>query len=75
MSVEQQPPSNLLDPIGRSVWNVLCGAGGPLSKLNEKVDKIKGEAKAVSDLNQTVVELNETLKDTNNILRKLLNKI
>ena len=75
MSVGKQPPSNILDPIGRSVWNVLCGAGGPMSKLNEQVDKIKGEAKSVSDLNQTVVELNETLKDTNNILREFLNKI
>jgi hypothetical protein len=74
MSVDQPPPS-IIDPIGRSVWNVLCGAGGPMSKLNNQIDKIKEETKSVSDLNQTVIELNGTLKDTNSILRELLNKI
>ena len=70
-----QPPSSIINPISKSVWGILCGPGGPMTKLNEQVDKIKDEAKSVSDLNQTVGEFNETLKETNSILRELLNEI
>ena len=73
--MNNQIPPGFTDPISRSVWNVLCGTGGPIFKLNNQIDKIKEETKSVSDLNQTVIELNDTLKDTNSILRELLNKI
>lgn len=73
--MNSQIPPGFTDPISRSVWNVLCGVGGPMSKLNNQIDKIKEETKSVSDLNQTVIELNNTLKDTNSILREFLNKM
>ena len=73
--MNSQIPPLFADPISRSIWNALHGPEGPMSKLNDQVDKIKGEAKSVSDLNQTVIELNNTLKDTNSILREFLNKI
>ena len=74
MSVDTPPP-NIVDPIGRAVWNVLCGSGGPVSKLNEQVDKIRNETKSVGELKDVVGELNSTLQDTNSILRDFLDKI
>ena len=72
---EESPPPNIIDPFGRAVWNVLNGSGGPLSKINDQIDKIKVETKSMSDLNDTFTELNSTLKDTNRILQEFLGKI
>lgn len=74
MSVETPPPT-IIDPIGRAVWSVLCGSSGPLTKLNDQVEKIKNETKLVSELTSSVDELNSTFKDTNRILQDLLNKL
>jgi len=74
MMGNEQPPG-IADPLGRAVWGVLHGSDGPVSKLNEQIDKIRQDAKLLSEMNETVAELNETLKNTNNILREFLDSI
>jgi len=74
MGDETKPPV-FVDPISKSIFNVLQNTGGAASKISSEFVKIKSEVQSVSDLNETFTELNETLKDTNSILLEFLKKI
>lgn len=74
MGNKDATPPNIMDPVSKALFGVLCGAGIPLSKVNSHVETIKKEAKSVHDLNRSITDLNSTLQDTNNILREFLEK-